>query len=182
MTDPLTGYLHPTWLVTLLVIYIPIIHIHDWSLYWLFTSLLHIYILHIYMTDPFTGYLHPYYTYTWLVPLLVIYIPITHIHDWSLYWLHIYLVSLLVIYTWLVSLLHILHDRSLYWLFTSLLHIYMTDPLTGYLHPYYTYTWLIPLLVIYIPITHIHDWSLYWLFASLLYIYMTGLITGYLQP
>jgi hypothetical protein len=42
MTDPFTGY------------YIPITHIHDWSLYWLFTSL-----LHIYMTSPFTGYLHP---------------------------------------------------------------------------------------------------------------------------
>jgi hypothetical protein len=51
-------------------------------------------LLYIYMTGPFTGYLHP----------------ITHIHDWSPYWL-----------------------------FTSLLHIYMTDPFTGYLHPYYTY-------------------------------------------
>jgi hypothetical protein len=50
-------------------------HIHDWSLYWLFTSLLHIYmtgpftgylqpITHIYMIGPFTGYLHFYYTYT----------------------------------------------------------------------------------------------------------------------
>jgi hypothetical protein len=28
-----------------------------------------------YMTGLFTGYVHPYYTYTWLVPLLVIYIP-----------------------------------------------------------------------------------------------------------
>ena len=80
MTDPFTGY------------YIPITHIHDWSLYWLFTSL-----LHIYMTSPFTGYLHPYYTY------------------------------------------------------------YMTGLFTGYLHPYYTYTWLIPLLVIYISITHLND-------------------------
>ena len=151
----------------------PITHIHDWSLYRFFTSLLHIYmtdpftvitsLLHIYMTGPFTGYLHPYYTFTWLVPLLVIYIPITHItwpvsllviyipithiHDWSLYWLftsllHIYMSSPFTGY--LQSLLHILHDRSLYWLFTSLLHIYMTDPFIGYLHPYYTFTWLIP--------------------------------------
>ena len=144
----------------------PITHIHDWSLYRLFTSL-----LHIYMTGSFTGYLHPYYTFTWLVPLLVIYIPIAHI-TWP--------VSLLVIY---IPMTHV-HDWSLYWLFTSLLHIYMTSPFTGYLHPYYTYymtdlftgylhpyytyTWLIPLLVIYIPITHIHHWSLYWLFTSLL--------------
>jgi hypothetical protein len=42
----------------------------------------------------------------------------------------------------------------------------MTDPFTGYLHPYYTYTWLIPLLVI----------------TSLLHIYMTGPFTGYLHP
>jgi hypothetical protein len=39
MTSPFTGYLHY------------ITHIHDWSLYWLFKSL-----LHIYMTGPFTGY------------------------------------------------------------------------------------------------------------------------------
>ena len=58
----------------------------------------------------------------------------------------------------------------------------MTGPFTGYLHPYYTYTWLVPKLVIYIPITHIHDWSLYWLFTSLLHIYITGLFTGYLHP
>ena len=83
MTDPLTGYLHPyntyTWLIPLLVIYIPTTHIHDWSLYWLFTSLLHIYMTGLfagylspyytyYMTGRFTGYLHPYYTYTWLIP------------------------------------------------------------------------------------------------------------------
>ena len=140
-------------------IYIPITNIHDRSLYWLFTSLLHIYmtgpftdylhpyytytwpsiywlfasLFHIYMTGPFTGYMHPYYTYTWPVSLLVIYIPITHIHD-----------------------------QSLYWLFTFLLHIYMTGPFTGYLHLYYTYTWPVSLLLIYIPNTHIHDWSLYW--------------------
>jgi hypothetical protein len=36
--------------------------------------------------------------------------PITHIHDWSPYWLF-------------TSLLHILHDWSLCWLFTTLLDI-----------------------------------------------------------
>ena len=73
------------------------------------------YLQHYYtycMTDLFAGYLHPYYTYTWLDPLLFIYIPITHIHDWSFYWLiktllHIYMTgpftTLLVIY----FLLHI---------------------------------------------------------------------------
>jgi hypothetical protein len=70
----------------LMVIYIPITHIHDWSLYWLFISL-----LHIDMTGPFTGYLHY----------------ITHVHD-----------------------------RSLYCFFTSLLHIYMTGPFTIYLVMY----------------------------------------------
>ena len=158
----------------------PITHIHDWSLYRLFTSL-----LHTYMTDSFTGYLHPYYTFTWLVPLLVIYIPITHI-TWPF--------SLLVIY---IPITHI-HDWSLYRLFTSLLHTYMTDSFTGYLHPYYTFTWLVPLLVIYIPITHItwpvsllviyipithiHDWSLNWLLTCLLHIYMTDPFTDYLHP
>jgi hypothetical protein len=41
----------------------------------------------------------------------------------------------------------------------------MTGPFTGHLHPYYTYTWLVPLLAIYI----------------LLHIYMIGPFTGYLQ-
>ena len=57
----------------------------------------------------------------------------------------------------------------------------MTHPFTGYLHSYYTYTWLVPLLVIYIPITHIHDR----LFTDYLHpyytYYMTGLFTGYLH-
>jgi hypothetical protein len=57
-----------------IVIYIPTTHIHDWSLYWLFTSLLHIYITGLfagylnpsytyYVTGIFSGYLHPYYKY-----------------------------------------------------------------------------------------------------------------------
>jgi hypothetical protein len=46
----------------------------------LFTGYLHPYYTYC-MTGPFTGYLHPYYTYTWLVSLLVIYIPITHMHE-----------------------------------------------------------------------------------------------------
>jgi hypothetical protein len=62
MTSPFTGYLHPYYTY--------------------------------YMTDLFTGYLHPYYTYTWLIPLLVIYIPITHIHDWSLNWLFTFLLHI----------------------------------------------------------------------------------------
>jgi hypothetical protein len=41
----------------------------------------------------------------------------------------------------------------------------MTGPFNGYLHPYYTYPWLVPLLIIYI----------------LLYIYMTGPFTGYMH-
>ena len=121
MTGHFIGYWHPyytyIWPVSLLVIYLPTTHIHDWSLYWLFTSLLHIYMTGLfagylypyytyYVTSLFPSYLHPYYTNTWLIPLLVIYIPITHIHD-----------------------------SSLYWLFTSLLHIYMTGLFTGYLHP-----------------------------------------------
>jgi hypothetical protein len=64
------------------------------------------------------NYLHLYYTYTLLVRLLVIYIPITYIYDWSLYCL-----------------------------FTSLLQIYMTGLFTGYLHPYYTYTCMVPILM-----------------------------------
>jgi hypothetical protein len=42
----------------------PITHIHDWSPYWLFTSL-----LHKYMTGLFTGYLHHYDTYNMTGPL-----------------------------------------------------------------------------------------------------------------
>ena len=58
----------------------------------------------------------------------------------------------------------------------------MTDPFTGYFQPYYTYTRLVPLLVIYI-LLHIYMTSLFTGYLHPYYTYyMTDLFTGYLHP